>query len=445
MIRKTLLLTLVLLPALPALAQEARMVRLAGSPEQIGTTWGQVNREIILHDFEAAYLEPAAAAGISKETLLERSAAYVQIVAKIAPHWLEESRATARTVGVPEDLFIAFYGGVSRKMFLHECTSYAVAREHARDGLILFHKNRDNVDRPQAVFIIENTQDGVNKFIGVSNVSFPNGLSMMVNEKGLAGSGDYPANRKRDSSTLRLEPAKPRYRGLPGGAILRYVAERASSCEEALDVIEDFVASDYYAGGDVGGKHWLFVDRNGVVLEVCSNEKHVVSKVHKQKAYFSRLNNSTAARRLRDARDPIDFHLFHNTSRDPSICFGSSISGMTVEIDPTHPEMFTCAWVSLPARCVSFPLLMGQSHTPKCLLDGKAYALGKQLNGKASSWEDIERKTRAAKQQLKEKLTAGRSANQPEETVREMDRWSASQAGMLVKRLKRADGPAEAE
>ena len=134
--------------------------------------------------------------------------------------------------------------------------------------------------------------------------------------------------------------------------------------------------------------------------------KYVVSKVHSKTVYFSRRNRSAAAKRLREAEGPVDFHLFHNVSRDPSICFGSSISGMTVEIDPTHPELFTCAWISLPARCVSFPLLMGQTSTPACLLNGEAYSLGTKAKGNTQLWEDVERSVRASKELLKEKIAA---------------------------------------
>ena len=42
---------------------------------------------------------------------------------------------------------------------------------------------------------------------------------------------------------------------------------------------------------------------------------------------FSRLDGSAAAKTLRQAKEPIDFHRFHNTSRDPSICLASSIAG----------------------------------------------------------------------------------------------------------------------
>ncbi len=442
MIRNVALLTAVVLTAPFAFAAEMNTVHLVGTPEQIGTIWGKMNKEIIVRDMDAHYLKRAAAAGISRETLIERSAAYVRIAKKIAPHWLAEARAIARAAGVDEDLYIAFVDGRSRNRFLHECTSYAVSREHAKDGAILFHKTRDNVDRLQATPIMESSLAGINKFIAVTNASRIQ-CSMIVNEKGLAGSGDYPAGRKKDSSGLRLEKAEPQYRGLMGGSILRHIAERASSCAEALAIIEDFVAKGYYAGGDVNGNHWLFVDRKGVVLEVCNNSRHVVSKVHTQKVYFSRLNECDPVRRLREAK-AVDFHSFHNVSRVRPLLTPKSIAGMTVEIDPDRPDLLTCAWITLPVRSVAFPVFMGQGRTPGCLLDGSAYELGKKSPAQTPQWEGMERSMRAEKQRLKEKVAASLAAGKPEQTqVELLEQWSAAQAAMLVETLKQPEKTAE--
>jgi len=152
--RNTLLLAALVLVSQTAVADEPNMVQLAGTPEQIGAIWGQRNKEIIRRDLEAGYLNRAAAAGVSRETLIERSAASVEIMRRIALHWLQKARAVARAADVPEDLYFAFLDGAVRDRFLHEepeeCTSYAVSRDHARDGAILFHKTRDNRDVPQA-------------------------------------------------------------------------------------------------------------------------------------------------------------------------------------------------------------------------------------------------------------------------------------------------------
>ncbi len=436
--RNVALMTAVLLSASMASAAQTNLIQLAGTPEQIGTIWGRMNKKIIVRDMNAHYLKPAAAAGLSKETLIERSAAYVQIVKEIAPHWLEEARAIARAAGVDEALYVAFVGGHARKRFLHECTSYAVSRSHARDGAILFHKTRDNVDRPQLTPIVESSLEGINKFIAVSDAGCIK-CSMMVNEKGLAGAADYPADRKKESSTLRLEPAEPQYRGLMAGSILRCIAERASSCTEALAIIEDFVAKGYYAGGEVNGSHWLFVDRKGTILEVCNNSRHVVSKVHTEKVYFSRLNKSAVAQRLREA-EAVDFHLFHNISRLRPILTKDSISGMTVEIDPDRPDLFTCAWISLPVRAVAFPVLMGQRRTPACLVDGTAYELGTKSPPQAPRWEATERSMHAETERLKEKVKASIAAGSPEQTHELLEEWSAAQAAMLVRALQQPEG-----
>lgn len=422
-------------------SDDMRMVRLAGTPEQIGTAWGEINKQVIAHDIEASYTKRAKEAGISRETLIERSAAALRIIEQIAPHWIEEARAVARAADVPEDLYLAYLDGVVRSRFLgedpEECTSYAVSREHARGGAILFHKTRDNRDVPQSVYIMESSIEGINKFIAVSNATGTLGFSMMVNDKGLAGAGDYPPNRKKDSSRLRIEPAPDKYRGIMSGTIMRHIAETASNCEEALAIIDRCVGNGWYSGGKVGGTHWLFVDRKGTILEVWNNPGHVASKVHTQKAYFSRLNHSSAARRLREAAEPVDFDLFHGVSRDPSICFGSSISGMTVEIDPDDPARFTTAWIALPTRAAAFPIMMGQGRTPRCLLDGSAHEVGKNSPRKPSKWQAIEQSIRRDREQFKQELTASIEAGTPEPVHAEtMDRWSQHQARNIMNAMK---------
>jgi hypothetical protein len=109
-------------------SDDVRMVRLAGTPEQIGTTWGEINKQVIARDIEASYLTRAKEAGISRKTLIERSAAALRIIEQIGPHWIEEARAVARAADVPEDLYLAYLDGVVRSRFLgeapEECTSY---------------------------------------------------------------------------------------------------------------------------------------------------------------------------------------------------------------------------------------------------------------------------------------------------------------------------------
>ena len=61
---------------------------------------------------------------------------------------------------------------------------------------------------------------------------------MMVNEAGLAGSADMGAP----------EP-QPRGRGLMNPWGLRHIAERASTCAEALEIVCEWNDRGWYAGG----------------------------------------------------------------------------------------------------------------------------------------------------------------------------------------------------
>ena len=372
------------------------MVSLAGSPAAIGTVWGRINAEHIREDMRKSYLEPAAEKGVSGQILLARGKRFVEISIEVAPHWLEEARAIAKAAGVDPDLYTAYIACVYRSLWAgDECTSYAVSRDYTKDNAVFFHKNRDNKEKPQAACVVASDVPGVNRFITVTDASVL-ACMMMVNEKGLAGSAD----------TGGLGPGTPKYRGLMNTFVLRHIAERAASCADAEAIVRKFVKKGYYAGGNSTGTHWLFVDKEGNILEVSNNADEVISKRHTEKVYFSARADKNAASILRQARQPIDFHVFHNVSRDPSICFDTTICGMTAEISRTHPGNLTCAWFTLPAKGLAFPILMGCDRTPLPLMNGDIYRLSRDTDGAAEVWESIEKNARANKGLLEARAEA---------------------------------------
>ena len=204
---------------------------------------------------------------------------------------------------------------------------------------------------------------GINRFISVGDASVISAM-MMVNEKGLAGSADVGG----------LKVDEPRHRGWMNTAILRHIAERAGDCQEALAIVQEFVSKGWYAGGGQVGTHWLFVDVKGRILEISHNSTRLEHSWHDDaKVYFSAPRGRAIAR-LEEAAPPVDFATFHNVVRDPAMCFPSSVSGMSVRIDAARPELLTQAWISMPARSLSFPLVMGGAATPLALLTGQADA-----------------------------------------------------------------------
>ena len=358
-------------------SHEPSGVALCGSPAAIGMAWGQINGAAIRADIEASYLEPARAKGVPQAALIERGQPFVEICREVAPHWLDEAGAIAAAADVDPALYTAYIGCVYRNLWAgEECTSYAVSPEYTEDHVLLFHKNRDNRAKPQAAGVIASNIEGVNRFITVTDASVL-ACMMMVNEKGLAGSAD----------TGGLGPGTPKYRGMMNTFVLRHIAERAGDCGEALSIIREFVDKGYYAGGGGTGTHWLFMDASGAILEVSNNADEVVATTHDEHVYFSARADTPAAAILRNATQSIGFHTFHNVSRDASICFDSTISGMTVEISCVHPELLTCAWLTFPAKSVAFPVFMGCTHTPLALINGEVYELAKGIHDAKDTWK----------------------------------------------------------
>jgi len=407
-------------PALEPVAEkpnatlELSHVVLAGSPRKIGQTWGRVNRQAIQDDMQEYYLGPAQKQGITPAELMRRSEKFVQLAQKLAPHWLEEARAIARAAEVDADLYLSYVANVYRGLWTgDECTSFAVSPNCTEQGRIFFHKNRDNQPKRQCAFIIESAVPGVNKFIAVSDASVV-ACMMMVNEKGLAGSAD----------TGGLPVDTPRHRGWMNTALLRYIAEKAGTCEEALRIIQEFVSKGYYAGGGHTGTHWLFVDAAGRVLEISNNSTRVEHRYHREKVYFSAARGE-AVRRMRDLPEPIDFAAFHNVSRDPATCFPTSVSGMSVEISRERPDVLTVAWVAMPARSLALPLFMGGSRTPAALLDGSSDELAREAPGDFHTWEPIEAFAFKAQRLVEDEVRELLAHRRPRAARRVLDDWVA--------------------
>lgn len=398
----------------PAAGPPVAGVELVGGPVQIGQRWGALNAQAIREDMEHYYLAPAERAGVSRAELIRRAEKYASLARELAPHWLEETHAVAVAAGVDPDLYLSFVAGVYRSIWRgEECTSFAVSPRHTADGRVFFRKNRDNVPKRQCAFILASDRPGINKFISVSDASAI-ACMMMVNDKGLAGSADVGG----------LKEESPRYRGWMNTALLRYVAEKASDCEEALEIIEQFVQAGNYAGG-TAGTHWLFVDRHGTILEISNDSTRVEHRYHDQKVYFS-ADRGAAVTRMQELAEPVDFAAFHNVSRDPATCFPQSISGMSVEVSGDRPDFLTVAWIAMPARSLAFPLFMGGLRTPQVLLTGDADMAGRHSLGDFRQWEPIEefafRTQRRVEAEVRTLLAAGRT----EEAREALDGWVAS-------------------
>ena len=170
MTRQSLTLVACTLFAVRPLAGEVDMVRLAGTPTEIGEIWGAANKAAIVRDMEVFYLHKAADAAISEDALIERSGMFLRIAHEVAPHWLDDARAIARAAGVHEDLYLGFLADAVRSLFLHECTSYSVSREYTLGGANYWIE----ISRLSAVLANEIGQ--LIKCIGYEHIVFGTGM-----------------------------------------------------------------------------------------------------------------------------------------------------------------------------------------------------------------------------------------------------------------------------
>lgn len=412
-----------------------------GSPREIGTAFGEMQRTA-LQEEQATWLERGAEHDFSRDDLLAFAAPSVKVVEEIAPHWLEEAVATAEAAGLDEEVYIAgmFYIGPTarggRQWFCPEpddCTSYTVSSDCTEGNRVFFHRTRDNTPRPQTGALWETKLPGLNRFMAVT-YSTERSLSVYVNEKGLVSSGDQggpPSTTRKDA-------------GIMSGLLKRYVAERASSCEEALGIIKWFTGEGWYAGGKPGSRYTM-ADLTGTILDVCHNSDPgslTWSRVE-GKSHITRTWEGTADQMLRELAEPVEFLPFRNIYRRPDarICRGAnSIAGMTVRVHPEFPEYLTTAWFSFPSISLALPLYMGGTATPLPLMDGSLYSLCADLPEDVETWETMEGSLQRNSLLLEARAETLLREGRTDEARRLIDDWTQSTAAAHLLLLEKSRG-----
>lgn len=337
-------------------------VLLAGDAATVGDVFGRTNAADI-RDHCATFFTELGERGLSELEVLAKRGPFVGFCERFAPHWLAEAAAVAAAADLPADHYVAFLAGKARALFLlDECTSFLAVGDATADGASLFHKTRDNVARPQCCYHKRIEAPGVAAYWATGDTS-DLGVMMMVNEHGVAGSADMGG----------LPVGRPRGRGVMNPHILRLIAERAERCEDALAIVQECLRDGWYAGGAETGTLWLFADRHGTGLRIAQNnetEEHLF--VH-DTILFSARGETAGARRVTSRRGRVTPADLNAAAHDPNLCFASSISAMTVRIDPDRPPSST-VWFALPAWAPYVPLPAGP--TPRPLLDGGYYRVG---------------------------------------------------------------------
>ncbi|MCE5239874.1 hypothetical protein LLH23_15515 [bacterium] len=379
------------------------MVHLCGSPDAIGREWGEMNRGDIVAHLDEFLRLARDEHGQDEATLVARSQRHVGIVRQLAPHWLDEAAAIAQVAGVSLDLYLACLVGRYRGLlFAEDCISYAAVGSATADGRPLFHKNRDNLARPQAFYRKETLVPGVLPFISVGDTS-DTGAMMMVNAAGLAGSADQAGS----------DP-DPYYGGLMNPYGLRHIAETATTCAEALEIVRMMNDRGWYAGGNIA-TNWAFADATGHAMVVYNAHGKVEVTSETRDGCVQTVEREGLRPLLDERRGRLTPADFDAASRLPGVCVAGNCSSLTVQIDPDRPDLFTCAWAALGKADETgyFPLHMGATGTPEAYANGATFAHW-QRRVPLASWQQFEAQTeqrrQAAETDAQALLAAGNAA-----------------------------------
>ena len=346
--------------------ESGSLVCLEGSPEQVGRIFGRTNAPDIRREVEQFYATVETEEGIKRDELLHAGETYRRLVEQYAPHWLKEAQAAAQAAGVDPDEFLTYQGAKYRAINRPECFTYFSAPPHTADNVTLFHKNRDNVQRPQSAYVkgIQVSSGAIYRFLAIGDT--PDlGTMMGVNEKGLAVAAD----------TGYDEP-HPRLQGMMNTDLMRIIFERAADVDEAVAWLEEFHAHQTYAGGSKVGTNWMFADARGKAIRVYQyHQKEMVVTRDEEGLMVMRDEDKRGIfvlKTLRVHQGKITAALHNRLSRTEPVLSSNNASALTAVISPDHPELFTYAHVALYRAANTFyvPLYLGVTATPKVLVDG---------------------------------------------------------------------------
>ena len=262
-------------------------VFLIGDGAEIGALLGQYQREVLSERIVRTNLR-AEKTGASA-TLFQRAEKLGAAFEKIAPHWLDETRALAEAIDMPTDAILGlnclpadFWGNEYVPPPLYDavngevvsafdaqgyeplmggdCTTFFALGDSTISGETLFHKNRDERDEVQCLYIKQS--DGCFRYVAGGDIGNI-GIAHVHTENYWAGA---------NNTGSPVPPAEYEDCVLNDCHALRYLAEKCESLDEIVPALDDLIARKLLGGGGVNyGSIFLFADATrGLVLECTS-------------------------------------------------------------------------------------------------------------------------------------------------------------------------------
>ncbi len=338
------------------------LISLEGSPAEVGRAFGSANASDVKGEVDEFFGDRSR-----RDAILRATAHYRSLVKRLAPHWLEEAAALAGAAGVNADEYLAYQGAKYRGINRGDCFTYFSAPKHNFGDVTLFHKNRDNRNRPQAAYVkgVKVSGRPLYRFAATGDTS-DMGTMMGVNEKGLAAAAD----------TGESDP-DPRFRGMMNPDTMRHILELASDVAQACELLEQHNAERIYAGGKIA-TNWMFADASGRALRVIQCHESLRKTPDEDGLLVMRDRDPRGKfvlKTLRSAAGRITPQLLNQLSRTPPILHETNISAMTAVIPRWQVDVFGYAQfcVFRAGQTVYVPVYLGSTATPRVLMDGTLY------------------------------------------------------------------------
>ena len=211
---------------------ETLVITVDGTPEQIGTAYGTLLADKVQKVVRAVITDGVAADPDAYKNILAGG----KVMERFQPEeYRAEMKALAEAAGVKYDdlLLLQYFGDVRRCISgagkASMCTAFAVLPPYTRGDLCLVGRNLDYFDKgvsEYAAILAYYRPAGRIPFVTVTWAGVINGWTLL-SEKGLVVANNTSFDQKKES----LE-------GISTCFLLRFVAERAETVEQGLDLVK---------------------------------------------------------------------------------------------------------------------------------------------------------------------------------------------------------------
>lgn len=264
-------------------------VFLVGEASEVGATQGELQSAVLRERIERALRR--AEEGGTMPLLRERADRFGAVLQEAAPHWLDEAQSLALASGTEQWQLLAlntlppdFWGGrpipaplsdvtmtqelvdvyeaqgVEAGLGGGECTAFFALGESSISGETIFHKNREESDEVQCVYI--KGVQGRHRFVGGGDIGNL-GTAHLHTENFWAGA---------NNTGSQVPPAEYHDHGMHDSHALRYFAENCRTLDDIVPATETLLENGWLSGGGHSrGSIFVFADaRRGLVVEATS-------------------------------------------------------------------------------------------------------------------------------------------------------------------------------